>query len=100
MKLRYILMAVLFAFMIICSPAGALADNSAGQAALYQNTPEVSRDSQTVGEEKTAKAAPELNIPEKNYQFENVPAGQTVTHDFIVHNKGTAPLHITRVKTG
>ena len=93
MKLRYHLMAMLFMFMIVCSPAAA-------QTPIEENTPVVSQDSQIEKEENTAQDAPALYIPHKSHQFENVPAGQTVTHDFIVHNKGTATLRITRVKTG
>jgi len=100
MKLLYHLIAMLFVFMVICSPAASQADSTAAQTPLDQHTPVVSQDSQTEEEENTAAAAPELYIPDKSHQFENVPAGQTVTHDFIVHNKGTALLRITRVKTG
>jgi len=93
MKLFDHLMAMLFVFMIICSPAAA-------QTLLDHGTPVASQDPQTAEEEISAVAAPELYIPDKIHQFENVPAGQTVTHDFIMHNKGTATLHITGVKTG
>lgn len=96
MKLHYHLMALLIVFMTICSPAASGADSSATKT----SPPVVSHDSQKAEEESAAEALPELYIPDKSYQFENVPAGQTVTHDFIIHNKGTAPLHITRVKTG
>ena len=93
MKLRYHLMAMLFMFMIVCSPAAA-------QTPIEENTPVVSQDSQTAEEDTAAVTAPELYIPDKIHQFDNVPAGRTVTHDYIVHNKGTATLRITRVKTG
>ena len=93
MKLFYHLMAMLFMFMIICSPAAA-------QTPQDQTTPVVSQDLQTEKEDTAAVAAPELYIPDKSFKFENVPAGQTVTHDFIIHNRGTALLRITRVKTG
>ncbi len=100
MKFFYFLMAMLFAFMIVCSPAISRADNTAPQTPLDQKTQAVSQEPQDEEVEKTADGAPELYLPEKTYQFENVPAGQTVTHDFVVHNKGTVLLHITRVKTG
>jgi DMSO/TMAO reductase YedYZ molybdopterin-dependent catalytic subunit len=100
MKLFDRLVAMLFVFMIICSPAVSQADSSAAHTPLDQNTPAASQDPQTVEEANTATAAPELYIPDKIHQFKTVPAGQTITHDFIVYNKGTDALRITRVKTG
>jgi hypothetical protein len=38
-------------------------------------------------------------LPDARHQFEAVVEGQEVAHDFIVQNKGTAPLEIKRVKT-
>jgi hypothetical protein len=93
MKSLYHLMAMLFMFMLIGNPAAA-------QTPLDQNTPVVSQNPQTEEEDTAAVTAPELYIPDKIHQFDNVPAGRTVTHDYIVHNKGTATLRITRVKTG
>ena len=100
MKFFYFLMAILFAIMIVCSPAISRAADTAPQTPLDQDTQAVSQEPQDEEVENTADGTPELYLPEKTYQFENVPAGQTVTHDFVVHNKGTALLHITRVKTG
>ena len=45
------------------------------------------------------------NVPiavatEGTYQFEPVPEGTQVTHEFKIQNKGTAPLIIERVNTG
>ena len=34
------------------------------------------------------------------YEFSQVVEGTQVTHDFIIQNKGTAPLEIEKVKTG
>ncbi len=42
---------------------------------------------------------PSISVTESHYEFEPVPDGTKVTHDFIVLNKGTAPLEITKVKT-
>lgn len=39
-------------------------------------------------------------FPVKNYKFEPVVDGVQVRYDFVVQNKGTAPLHITKVRTG
>jgi hypothetical protein len=38
--------------------------------------------------------------PEGIYTFESVPEGTKITHEFIIQNKGTAPLNIENVKTG
>ncbi len=43
---------------------------------------------------------PSLYVPEPLFQFEPVVSGQGVEHDYILHNKGTAELKITSVKTG
>ena len=100
MKIRYHLIPILLSCILVFPLLVCRADESGQQAQAGQNAPSVSQDTQSTEREPTVEAAPELSIPEKNYEFENVPAGQTVTHDFILHNRGTAPLHITRVKTG
>lgn len=100
MKLLYHLTAMLIAFNIVCIPDVSRADSTAPRTPLDQSTQVVKPDIQKEEAENTADGVPELFIPEKSYQFENVPAGQTVTHDFVVFNKGSALLHITRVKTG
>ena len=38
-------------------------------------------------------------LPAARYQFNNVVEGQAVSHEFVVQNKGSAPLEIQRVKT-
>jgi hypothetical protein len=38
-------------------------------------------------------------LPAARYQFNNVVEGQVVSHEFVVQNKGSAPLEIQRVKT-
>lgn len=43
---------------------------------------------------------PEIFVPETRYSFEPVPEGAEVSHDFVIHNKGDAPLKINRVKSG
>lgn len=100
MKLRYHLTAMLIAFTMVCIPAVSRAGSTAPQKPLDQSTQAVKPDIQKEEAEDTVDGVPELFIPEKSYQFENVPAGQTITHDFVVFNKGSALLHITRVKTG
>ena len=39
-------------------------------------------------------------VPEDTYEFETVPEGTQVTHEFKIQNKGTAPLRIEKVRTG
>lgn len=52
------------------------------------------------GQSIDAPGTPSLYVPEPLFQFGSVVSGQEVTHDYIVHNKGTAELRITSVKTG
>jgi len=57
----------------------------------------------TVPESRTENAddtAPEAFIPQKIFTFPSTMDGSKVLHDFIVQNKGDAPLKITKVKTG
>ena len=48
--------------------------------------------------EEVAVAVAEVSAPE--FRFELVPEGAKVTHDYIIHNKGSAPLEVLKVKTG
>ena len=47
-----------------------------------------------------AEKRPLAFIPKQMYEFIPVVEGSLVTHDFIIQNKGTAPLVIEKVKTG
>ena len=40
-----------------------------------------------------------IYVPEPAFQFGMVVSGQDVSHDYILQNRGTAPLKISRVKT-
>ena len=44
--------------------------------------------------------APAAVLPARGYKFEPVPDGIEVRHDFVLQNKGNAPLIISSVKTG
>jgi hypothetical protein len=44
--------------------------------------------------------APAVFFPEKAFEFAPVIDGVSVVHDFVVFNKGTAPLQIRNVRTG
>ena len=47
-----------------------------------------------------AQAAPRIVAPEPTYLFSPVVDGTTVEHDFVIENKGDAPLKISKVKAG
>ena len=100
MRLLYHLAIALLVFMTAGIPAVSQAESVNPQTLLVQNTPTVSQEPQAVGGESAEGGVPALNIPQKDFQFENVPAGQTVIHDFVIRNQGTAVLGITRVKSG
>ncbi len=51
-------------------------------------------------EKADAQAAPRIVAPEPTYHFSPVVDGTTVEHDFVIENKGDAPLKISKVKTG
>lgn len=43
---------------------------------------------------------PRIVVPQDRFEFEPVPEGSEVTHQFSVKNSGDAPLLIERVRTG
>jgi hypothetical protein len=49
--------------------------------------------------EPQAAPQPSAFVPQPRYEFAPVIDGQSVAHDFIIQNKGNAPLIIERVKT-
>ncbi|MBI5897012.1 MAG: DUF1573 domain-containing protein [Desulfobacterales bacterium] len=51
------------------------------------------------GEQAPAAAGtPKANWPETTYEFGTLMEGAEVTHDFVVENKGQAPLQINKVQ--
>lgn len=50
--------------------------------------------------ENDTGAVPIASLPETTHVFEPVLEGTQVTHDFILHNKGSAPLEIGKIRTG
>ena len=50
--------------------------------------------------EKADNTAPQVFILKKRFTFPSTMDGAKVLHEFIVQNKGDAPLKITKVKTG
>ena len=57
-------------------------------------------DSGTFGASKQTSPSPSVFVSESRYTFPTVIDGAEVTHDFIIQNKGEAPLAIEKVKTG
>ena len=43
---------------------------------------------------------PSIFIPNNQYTFSPVLDGTEITHDFVIQNKGDAPLAIEKVRTG
>ena len=46
------------------------------------------------------QASPSAFLPVDSFEFASVVEGTTVTHEFVIQNKGTVPLTIHKVKTG
>ena len=46
-----------------------------------------------------ADQKPEAVLSEKVFNFESAWEGDTVTHDFMMKNKGNAPLEILKIDT-
>ncbi len=57
-------------------------------------------ESQTKPMTQMAEKMPSAFFPETNHTFDPVVDGTHVTHDFIVQNKGDAPLNIIKIRTG
>lgn len=43
---------------------------------------------------------PTAFLPEASYEFKPVLEGKKVVHDFLLQNKGNAPLKIVKIRTG
>ncbi len=50
--------------------------------------------------EDNVNTHPSAYLPVDNYEFDTVVEGAEIDHQFIIQNKGTAPLNIEKVKTG
>ena len=46
------------------------------------------------------KSFPVADVPAPRFRFEPVADGQQVLHDFLLTNRGDAPLNISKVRTG
>jgi len=52
------------------------------------------------GSENEAQKFPSIYVPSGTYEFKPVLEGDEVMHNYILQNKGTAPLKIEKVKAG
>ena len=50
-------------------------------------------------ETKEEAAIPVAEVSAPEFRFESVPEGTKVNHDYIIHNKGSEPLEVLKVKT-
>ena len=50
--------------------------------------------------ENITREKPVAFLPEQIFEFEPVIEGNIIIHDFIIQNKGTAPLVIHKVRAG
>jgi hypothetical protein len=64
------------------------------------NTPEGRALNRRVELYKVLPDSPQAVVLQPQYQFESVPEGREVVHEFRIQNKGTAPLLIEKVQTG
>ena len=56
---------------------------------------------QSGGDRSTnSEKVPSIFLPVSQWEFEPVVDGSSVVHDFVILNKGDAPLNIAKVKTG
>ena len=52
------------------------------------------------GGEKVIQKFPFAFLPADSYEFAPVVDGAMIIHDFVIQNKGYAPLEILKIKTG
>ncbi len=50
--------------------------------------------------ETKADSVPVAEVSTPEYRFDSVPEGTRVTHEYLLHNRGTALLKVLQVKTG
>ncbi len=81
---------IIVVFVLLLFAVGSYAAQyNSDQAAASEND-------QAAASEKIASAF----LPVTNWEFNPVVDGKAVTHDFVIQNKGNAPLNISKVKTG
>jgi hypothetical protein len=55
--------------------------------------------SNAFAEKPEEKNRPEAYFPENTFIFDKILEGTDVTHDFVIKNKGNAPLTVEKVKS-
>lgn len=81
---KWNLFFILFIFLVL--PCAAFCDpNDQGDQSNQDSSP---------------AAFPVIHIPEPKYEFQSVVEGANVVHGFVIQNKGTETLDITKVRPG
>ena len=60
----------------------------------------ISLETGAFGVSQQTHPTPSVFVPEGRYTFSPVLDGTEVKHDFVIQNKGDAPLKIEKVRTG
>ncbi len=47
-----------------------------------------------------ARTGPKAYLPQSVFEFQPVPEGAEVVHEFVMYNRGDEPLDILKVKSG
>ena len=91
---------VIALFALLIMPCGSSAAESQsdqpGTSAKAAAAPKAAPATEAASATKAASAF----LPVSTWEFEPVADGKQVVHDFVIQNKGNAPLNISRVKTG
>ncbi len=74
-------------------------NHSGAKPATQKDGPKEPSHSERVEIFRVSLKLPLAFLPADRYQFDTVVEGQEVAHDFMVQNKGSAPLEIQKVKT-
>ena len=69
------------------------------EQAIQKDNPEPPSQTERVEIVKIVLKLPAVYLPVFRYEFDPVLEGQEVTHDFVIQNKGDAPLKVQKVKT-
>lgn len=69
------------------------------EPAIQKESPKPLAQTERVEIVKIVLKLPVAYLPASRYEFDPVLAGQEVKHDFVIQNKGDAPLKIQKVKT-
>ena len=75
-------------------------ENKGNKNASQVNQSQVNQSQVNQTIETEALKHPCVFLPTNVYQFNKVVEGTVLNHEFIVHNKGEAPLEIKKVKPG